>query len=306
MTAGAPGVSVVVPTRARPAMLERAVESALAQDHPGVVEVVVVHDGEDPGQHEARDTGDRRVVPLRNDRARGAAGARNCGLLAATQPLVALCDDDDVWLPGKLSAQLAALRAEPAAIGCGGGWQLRQGDATTPKVPALDRVTHADLLRSRVADVHPSTLVLHRERLLSSVGLLDEQVPGSYGEDYDWLLRATTVGDLVVVRRPLAEVLWHEGSYFGGDWETTARAIRYLLDKHPDLAAHPRGRARLLGRLAFAHAALGRRRPALQHAVAALRSDPRERRAYLALAAGLGVARPATLVRLANAAGKGL
>lgn len=305
-TSATPSVSVVIPTRGRPELLRTAVTAVLAQEYAGEVECVVVHDGEDPAPGERLVAGTRRVLALRNDRSPGAAGARNCGLTAATGDLVGLCDDDDVWLPGKLTAQVERLSAAPGAIGCGGGFVLRQGSRTTVKTPSVSAITHAGLLRSRLADVHPSTLLFHRARLLAGAGLFDEEVPGSYGEDYDWLLRATRLGEVVVLPQPMAEVLWHSGSFFAGQWDTISRAILYLLDKHPDLSAEPRGAARLYGRLAFAQAALGDRAGARRWALRSLRKHPGERRAYVALAAGAGLLPPRLAMRLANAAGKGL
>lgn len=301
-----PSVSVVIPTRSRPELLRKAVTSVLGQEYAGSIECLVVHDGEDPAAWEQLSAGHRRVVSLRNSRSQGAAGARNCGLLAATGDLVALCDDDDVWLPGKLAAQVPRLLEDEGAIGCGGGFVLRQERRTAVKVPTVRTVTHEHLTRSRVADMHPSTLLMRRRPLLENAGLFDEEVPGSYGEDYDWLLRATRRGHVVVVPQPLAEVLWHQGSFFAGQWDTISRAILYLLDKHPDLSLEPRGAARLYGRLAFAQAALGNRGEARRWALRSLRQHPGERRAYVALAAGSGALRPALAMRLANAAGKGL
>ena len=43
-----PSVSAVVPTRDRPELLRAAVRAILDQDHPGPVEVVVVHDQSEP------------------------------------------------------------------------------------------------------------------------------------------------------------------------------------------------------------------------------------------------------------------
>ena len=44
------------------------------------------------------------------------ARAKASGVSKATHPWVAFCDDDDQWLPGKLSAQFAALEADPTAV----------------------------------------------------------------------------------------------------------------------------------------------------------------------------------------------
>ena len=302
-------VSVVIPTRDRPELLRRAVDSVLGQDYPGPIEVVIVQDRPDPAAAAPEfptSRPDRSVRLLANHEAPGAAATRNIGLRAAAGDLVALCDDDDVWLPGKLAAQVAALRAVPDAIGCGTGYVLVQGEQRIERIPDTPAMTHQALLRSRVADVHPSSLVFHRQQLVEQVGLLDEQVPGSYGEDYDWLLRATTVGPVLALGAAYVEVLWHPGSFFSGQWQVIADAITYLLAKHPDLASEPQGLARLYGRLAFAHASLGDRAAARHWALRTLRTSPKEKRGYVALAAGLRLLPPATAAKLANSRGRGI
>jgi glycosyltransferase involved in cell wall biosynthesis len=302
-------VSVVIPTRDRPQMLRRAVASVLDQEYAGAIEVVVVQDRPDPDAPEptfSTDGTDRSVRLLANHDVPGAAATRNIGLRAATGDLVALCDDDDVWLPGKLAAQVNALQASPAAIGCGTGYLLVQEGQRVARIPDVTEMTHQALLRSRVADVHPSSLVFRRELLIERVGLLDEQVPGSYGEDYDWLLRATTVGPVLALDKPYVEVLWHPGSFFTGQWQVIAEAISYLLAKHPDFRTEPKGLARLYGRLAFAYASLGDRAAARHWALRTLRVSPQEKRGYVALAAGLRLLPPATAAKLANARGRGI
>jgi glycosyltransferase involved in cell wall biosynthesis len=300
-----PSVSVIVPTLGRrPELLRAAVASIQDQTYPGLVESIVVTDAgtlslPDPGNPQ------RRIRVMTNSRRKGAAGARNTGLLAATGDLVALCDDDDEWLPHKLDVQVTALLAAPDVIGAGSGYEQRQSDRIHLRRPEYGRLSHAKLLRTRAFDVHPSTLVFRRERLLDGAGLFDEEIPGSYGEDYDWLLRITRTDELLVIPDPLARVLSHPGSYFAGQWPTIAAAIEYLLSKHPDFTTEARGQARLFGRLAFAYAAMGRRRPALRWAARAVRSDPRQRRSYAALAVSAGM--PArVIVKLAAAGGKGL
>lgn len=301
-----PSVSVIIPTVNRPELLERAIDSVLGQDYNGLVECIVVYDGSEPALTDCTLGRDRTLRILRNDRTKGTAGARNTGLIAASGDLLAQCDDDDEWMPGKLRTQSAALQRHPAAIGCGGGHLLMHGNRSTVRLPSRAFLAHRDLLRSRIAEIHPSTLVLRRRWVFSEDGLLDEQLPGSYGEDYDWLLRMTHHGHLVTVAQPLARVLWHSGSFFVGQWDTIARAIIYLLDKHTDLAGEPTGLARLYGRLAFANAALGKRSEARHWAMVAMRHNPLERRAYLALAATVGLLSPRIVMRVVNATGRGI
>jgi glycosyltransferase involved in cell wall biosynthesis len=102
--AARPQVSVVIPTRDRWGLLSRSLKGALAQR--GVsIEIIVVDDGsttEAPGWVSQ----DPRVVVFRRDVSRGVAHARNTGIERANGDWIAFLDDDDLWAPGKLRAQL--------------------------------------------------------------------------------------------------------------------------------------------------------------------------------------------------------
>ncbi len=114
MSAGAPSVSVVIPTYGRPEFLRRAVRSVLDQAYDGPIEVLVSVDGDEPVDVSDEASGpDRTVVTLPNRRKPGPLGNRNNGLLAARSEVVAFLDDDDEWLPGKIAAQVELARSTP-------------------------------------------------------------------------------------------------------------------------------------------------------------------------------------------------
>jgi glycosyltransferase involved in cell wall biosynthesis len=248
----------------------------------------------------------RTLAVMRNDRTPGLAGARNAGANAASGELLAFCDDDDEWYPDKLRRQVEALRASPSSATVTTGIEVVAGDRVTVRVPVGDRVTLPMLLRSRAAVVHPSTILVRREAFFERIGPVDEKIPGSYGEDYEWLLRAARNGPIVAVPAPLVRVYWHAGSHFADRWRTIAEAIGYLIAKHPDVVADPRNRARLFGRVAFARAALGERREARRWAWRSLRAWPLERRPWLALGVSLHLADAASIQRWANRTGRGI
>jgi glycosyltransferase involved in cell wall biosynthesis len=301
-----PLVSVVVPTRDRPELLRRAVTAILGQTYKGPIECVVVFDQSDPGLPCPDLPPGRTLVRRGNDRTPGLAGARNTGILAATGELVAFCDDDDEWLPEKLARQVARLLATPGAAVSTTGILVRYQDRTTTRLAPTILVTHRQLLRSRLTELHPSTVLARRDRMLSQIGLVDEDLPGSYAEDYEWLLRASRYGPVLAVPEPLAVIHWHQSSFFADRWRTIISALTYLVDKHRDLQQEPSGLARIYGQIAFAHAALGERKPARRWARRTLSLNRRERRAYLALAISLGLVSAKTVVRMAHVAGKGI
>jgi len=301
-----PSVSVVIATRGRPELLRKAVSAALSQDYSGSLEVLVVFD-----QVEIDRLADvavpegRRLRTIENTRTPGLAGGRNTGILAADGELVAFCDDDDEWLDGKLAAQSDALAAAPEASLVATGIRIESAGGSHVRLPP-PRATFADFLDSRITEIHPSTFLIRRADLLGGIGLVDEALPASYGEDYDLLLRAARLGPVVSVVEPYVVINWKRASFFAGRWEGIAAGLSYLLRKFPEFDLAPRGTARIAGQVAFAHAALGHRAEARTWAVDAIRRDRGQLRAYAALAVAAHVAPPALLVNLVNRTGRGL
>ena len=108
-----PRVTVVIPTKDRFSTLRTTVSCVLAQR--GVdVDVVVVDDGGSDGTTARLAGRDARVRVVRHASSAGVSQARNTGLAEARTPWVAFVDDDDLWAPHKLAAQLRALETDPA------------------------------------------------------------------------------------------------------------------------------------------------------------------------------------------------
>ena len=300
-----PKVSVVIATRERPVLLRRAVQRVMEQRYAGEIECVIVFDQSEPHTPEVEVPAGRTLRIITNERSPGLAGGRNTGVAASTGEFVAFCDDDDEWMPDKLEHQIVAMAANPdAGVATSGIWVVYE-DREMLRVAPSDRITLSDLLRSRVMEAHPSTVIFRRQAW-DIIGLVDEHIPGSYAEDYEWLLRAARLGPVLAVQEPLVVVHWHQSSFFADRWRMIIAALTYLVDKHRELQQEPTGLARIYGQIAFAHAALGERGAARRWARRTLSLDRRERRAYLALAVSLRLVNARTLVRLAHAAGKGI
>ena len=97
-------VSVVIPTYNRAKTIERALDSALAQDY-GNKEILVVDDGStDHTPHIlARYKNQIRVLTQAN---KGVSAARNAAIKISRGEFVALLDSDDWWENTKLSCQV--------------------------------------------------------------------------------------------------------------------------------------------------------------------------------------------------------
>lgn len=299
-------VTVVIATRDRPEMLREAIASVHAQDYAGPVHVVVVFDQSAPDRTLETAGEHRSTTVTTNVRSPGLAGARNSGILQATGEFVAFCDDDDLWLPHKLRSQVELARAHPDAALVTCGILVRYDDETHPR--SLDRslVTFADLLADRHTELHPSTFLLRRRLLVEEVGLVEESVPGGFGEDYDLLLRAARQHPVVNLPEPGTVVRWGGQSFFFQRWATMAAGLTWMLDRFPEFETSPRGSARVRGQVAFAHAAQGDSRAAGSWAVGALRRSWREPRAYLALAVASRLVKPEHVMRALHKRGRGI
>ena len=233
-------VSVVIPTRDRPEMLALTLRTVLWQERVDL-EVFVVDDGVQPGTEAlVKGLGDHRLVWLRNLEPHGVSHARNSGIAAATGRWISFLDDDDLWAPGKLSAQLAAAQRG------GAGW-VYTGDVTLDEelrvragaLPPPPKQVVAELQRYNAVPAGASNVIVRRE-VLEAVGPFDTALRTS--EDWDLWLRLAATGLPACVPRPLVALRTHPGMASRGidqmlsDVEIVARRHRI----HVDRARHQR------------------------------------------------------------------
>jgi glycosyltransferase involved in cell wall biosynthesis len=296
-----PSIGVVIPTRDRPQELRRALDAVLAQHYPGELEVVVVFDGSRPDHSIERSN----VRSIDNTHAPGLPGARNSGILSLETDLVAFCDDDDEWLPGKLEAQVRSLTGNKADFVTTAVLVSYDGRSIA-RLAGTSMVTHEQLIRSRMSMLHSSTFLIGRSALVQTIGLPDESIPGAQGEDWDLLLRAARLRPIAHVDRPLVRVFWTAGSYFGRRWDTKIASLCWMLERHPQLADDRRAAARVYGQLAFAYAARRETGQALSWGARSVLRSPLEPRAYLATAVALRLVSSERLLATLHRRGRGV
>lgn len=300
------GVSAVIPTHNRPELMKQAVESVNKQSWEGQIEIIVVFDACPVELPEVDLLPGRNLIGIANTRSRGLAGARNSGIIAASHDFVAFLDDDDTWTSEKLTKQIRRFSAVKDAVLVGSAMTVTDGTTDIDRLVERETLTHEDFLRNRHPGLHSSSLLIRRDLLLGTLGLIDEDLPRSYGEDYDLLLRASALGRVEVVNEPLVRALWNGQSYYFGQWADYARALSYLLDKHPDFAEHPRWLARIEAQIAFALASSGQRSDARVWARRALRHDLRQPKAVLAAMISRGLISTDTVTKMARRLGRGI
>ena len=208
-------VTVVIPTCNRPELATRAVHSALAQTHRDL-EVIVVVDGPDEATHEAlARVGDERLRVIGLPERGKAPNARNVGARNARGKWVALLDDDDEWMPSKISVQLelaaTATRASPI-VATRMISRTPRSDTVMPRrlpepgEPLSEYLTVRRGLFYGDGFIQTSTIMAPAEllrRVPFTVGLRRQQ-------ELDWTLRALQQDDVELLYCPEALVLWHQ------------------------------------------------------------------------------------------------
>ena len=107
-----PKVSVYIPTKNRPFMLKRAIDSVLSQDYPNV-EVVVSDDGSTDNTPEFMNdycNQHDNVIYIRSETSKGACHARNKAILASSGEFITGLDDDDRFTPDRIRYFVEAYR----------------------------------------------------------------------------------------------------------------------------------------------------------------------------------------------------
>lgn len=211
-------VSVVIPVYNGERYLAQAIESALGQTHTPQ-QIIVVDDGSGDGSLEAAQTYAGAVECVSLPHA-GAAVARNEGVSRATAAFVAFLDADDVWEPGKLERQLAAVEAVGAAIVFTHVTEFRD-----PPAEGTCR------LRS-MPGLIPSTAMI-RKTAFERIGGFDPV--WRVGEFIDWYMRATEGGvkshvvpEMLVRRRVHGD---NTGIRERGQQQDYARLLKAALDR---------------------------------------------------------------------------
>ncbi len=207
-----PRLSIILPAYNREALVARAIDSVLAQTFRDF-ELIVVDDASTDGTRAVleryRDT--PRVHLILSDENLGGAGARNLGIEAATGELVSFQDSDDVWLPHKLAAQVAALDANPGAGLCYCGSVFSEGTQTyyipEPMFARLDGDMSSEILRRNA--ISTQTLVIRRADL-DRAGHFDASLKRF--QDWDLMIRVAQVTEFVFLPDPMVMIFATPGN----------------------------------------------------------------------------------------------
>jgi glycosyltransferase involved in cell wall biosynthesis len=279
-------VSVVIPTYNRAGSILAAVDSVLSQDCTGL-EVLVVDDG---SQDETRSVLDAyirsaQIVYIHQENSGKPSRARNTGIRQAQGRYLAFLDSDDVWLEGKLALCLDALREQKKAglvfsdyiiAGEKASWRRSERNTFLGALQKKQQGGAPILLESKSIQRHLlvenciglSTVVIDRAKFEH----FEFDTDLTIAEDLDLWLKLAGSSDIVYLPRPLVRYALHGDGImqrieeYGNDLET-------VLNRHAGSGELGKWAAQGLAlyheAASYQNRRLGRRGPALRHAVKA-------------------------------------
>jgi glycosyltransferase involved in cell wall biosynthesis len=238
MTTFAPLISVIIPTHNRPELVFRSVRSVLRQSYVNL-EVIVVDVGL---KHRAISS----LKPLMTDvrlryvahpvEVRGGV-ARNIGATHAHGEYLAFQDDDDEWLPEKLTLQMHALQQASAQAGLVyGAVRMDYGNGRMFETHVHEGEHNIAELALRRLNGFLTVTLLIPTKVFCEVGGFDEHLPSH--QDPELVIRIAQKYTAVGVNTPLVHVYVGQGSsHVGGNVSLRILGRSMLLEKHAQLFA---------------------------------------------------------------------
>jgi teichuronic acid biosynthesis glycosyltransferase TuaG len=143
-------VSIIMPAYNAELYIASAIQSILKQSYQNW-ELLVVNDASSDMTaeiiEELRNT-DSRIFPHTNINNMGIAASRNLALKNAKGRFIAFLDSDDLWLPDKLSTQIAFMHDTKATIVYSGYARINENGKHLGTVKPPKLLTYSDLLKS--------------------------------------------------------------------------------------------------------------------------------------------------------------
>jgi glycosyltransferase involved in cell wall biosynthesis len=281
-----PLVSVLIPTYNHVHYIGEAIVTAVEQDYPDL-QVVVTDDGSTDGTRDvvagfAAKYPDR-ITALLGEHV-GLAGNCNRGLVACRGTYIACTSGDDVFLPGKVSRQVAWLDADERHVLCGHDVDVFESDSgrvlyrwseyfPLPSGSGPERLV-------RVGHLYPGPSIMARASVMQR-----HRYDARFGLMCDWKfwidVLVSSNGHFEAVDGVFARYRRHAGSVTIDEATLPARLADVLMtvgaveSEWPSLVRACRlYRAKVLLKLAAGRLTAGERRAARQYLWAALRSDP--------------------------------
>ena len=179
-----PLVTVVTPSFNQARFIKATIESVLSQDYPNIEYIIVDGASTDGTSAVVAPYSDRLTFLSEKDRGQG--DAINKGFQMAAGSIVAYLNSDDIFLPGAVSAAVAALKENPeyGAV-YGEGYRIDAGGSIIARFEVTEDYNLWRLVN--VSDYILQQTVFWRRSVFDTIGFFDLDL--HYGLDWEILMR---------------------------------------------------------------------------------------------------------------------
>ena len=244
-------VSAIITTHNRkPEILKRAIDSICSQTYQNI-EIIVVDDAPNSSFHneivELIKQYNCGVKYLINDSHPGACGSRNIGIQHASGELIALLDDDDEWVPEKISWMVDHIKENVGLVYGKYNIVKKNGVMVKKEIHYEGEIYEQLLLHGNF--VGGCSVPLFRKDFAVNVGLFDENLQSA--QDYDFWLRLAKDYEVFYVDKCVVNY------YLSNDAISTSAAKKiksseYLLDKYySDFERFPEAKKRVIREMIY-------------------------------------------------------
>ncbi len=240
--------SIIIPTYNHAQYIIKAVESALNQRFEHDFQVIVVDDGSTDDTRNVLQPFMKKIIYHYQEN-QGLSSARNAGIKLAHGDYLLFLDADDIIAEDMLRIMLKAMEDNHKFIAtvCKHKYFTETPDTCHEEQDlTFQIIKHGDLLHHNLM---PINSVLFKSEVFAKVGLFDPKLTSL--EDWDFHLRATMIGDYLVINNTLAYVRKHPNQMsanrkrmFKATVDVYQKVIKYsqewraqlehLLDKSPN------------------------------------------------------------------------
>ena len=192
-------MSVIITTYQRGSLARLAITSAINQDYENL-EIIVIEDGSDSGIKEWLKAQDAtRIYYFNRGINLGLAASRNEGIGIAKGKYVAFLDDDDAWLPNKISSQIEIISGNEScklSVTCG-TCIVQNGTVKREFIPRIQGSLIEHVFKG--GGFPPSSLLVAKDIILE-IGGFSEDLKSCVDHDF-WMKLGLAKCKMLCVRK---------------------------------------------------------------------------------------------------------
>ena len=204
-------VSVMVLTYNRSGLLKESINSILNQTFKDFELLVIDNYSTDNTEEVVKSFKDERIKYFKNKNHGLLAVNRNFAIENSNGEFIAICDDDDLWLPEKLERQLKEFeKDEVTGLVCTNGFYFGETDENKIMSKPKDEYISFEKMLPRSEIICSSAMV--KKSVLDDIGKFDENPKIFTGEDYELWLRLVQKYKIKYIGEPLVKYRIHSGA----------------------------------------------------------------------------------------------